>query len=229
MSEQQNCRAWLKAAPYIDVHCHRSDNQALIALISIDLEADSERPSTSFYSAGIHPWNIGSDWAHQLDRLENHPRLLAIGECGLDSVIAVPMDLQISAFERQIVLATQWRKPLIIHCVRAFNQLIAIKQRYADHAKAWIVHGCNSHPELVKQLLAHGFYLSFGKALLNPGSRAVKSLPLIPVDKLFLETDAADTINIDAVYAAAAKIINSDVDSLKRQLASNFQRVFLDD
>ena len=54
---------------------------------------------------------------------------LALGECGLDKKVQTPLDLQQEVFERQLTLAEKYKKPVIIHCVAAFQELIAIKKK----------------------------------------------------------------------------------------------------
>jgi TatD DNase family protein len=77
-------------------------------------------------------------------------------------------------------------------------------------------------------LIKHGCYLSFGKALLNSNHPVDRSLQTVPLDRLFLETDNAN-VSIDAIYAAAAKMLGLDNVSLRQHIMSNFKRVFLND
>ncbi len=192
-------------------------------------EFDQQLAKKQFYSLGLHPWFIArQDWQAGLKTIVNHPNLLAIGECGLDKAISTPLALQIQVFEQQIQLAKHWNKPLIIHCVRAFNELIQLKQANPD-VKAWVIHGYNAKPPMAQQLIKHGFYLSLGKALLAENSNAQQSLLSLPLERLFLETDAANDISIGAIYVAAAKIVGIDVSTLQQQILANFQRVFLHD
>lgn len=94
---------------------------------------------------------------------------------------------------------------------------------------AWIIHGFAGNSVLAGQLLAQGFYLSIGKTLLNPHSHIRKTLAQIPLDKLFLETDAAAEVSINQIYDTAAKILGLDVTILQQQIFANFKRVFLHD
>ena len=240
----------------IDIHCHRLTESTDYQILSLDthelgggddaamLESNSlpyrpseqssgvALPSNCYFSIGIHPWFIESqDWQSALQILAAvglNPNLLAVGECGLDKCIATPMNLQIEVFTRQIKLAEHLGKPLIIHCVKAFNELIQIKKaRKAE--SVWIVHGFNANPVLASQLTKHNCYLSFGPALLNSRSHAIRALTETPPDRLFLETDAAEDVSISEIYAAAAKILKLDAATLRQQILSNFKRVFLND
>ncbi len=153
-----------------------------------------------------------------------HENVLAIGECGVDRLIELPLEQQFPIFEAQIKLAEQLRKPVIIHCVRAFNELLQWKKRVAPTIPL-IIHGFNNKPEIAQQLIAHGFYFSLGTALLETDSNAVKALKIIPFSKLFLENDDRDT-PIEKVYEAAAMHLEITISVLKDQIWTNFVTVF---
>lgn len=218
---------------HIDIHCHKPNDGNNLAIVSLDTSnftADTA-PSCSF-SLGIHPWFISQqDWRSGLQSLSTiraDPNLLAIGECGLDKNIDAPMHLQIEIFTRQIELAQRIDKPLIIHCVRAFNELMVIKKQTRCNLP-WIIHGFIGNPVMTLQLIKQGFYLSFGKALLRNNCLARQSLATSPLDRIFLETDAADDVTISEIYSAAAKILVLDTPTLQRQIVANFNRVFTHD
>ena len=239
--------------PAIDIHCHQAKTADHWQIISIDThqitQNDKREPTQSstlykqtpepltainmsadtYFSLGIHPWFIECqdiDLAIETFKAYgNHPKLLAIGECGLDRTINTDLSLQTLVFRRQIELSEQLHKPLIIHCVRAFNELIQIKKS-VNTSVPWIVHGYNNKPESARQLLKHDCYLSLGKALLNRQSNATQVLAILPLDRLFLETDDANDISISAIYTAAAKITGLTADALRQQIFSNFKRVF---
>lgn len=240
----------------IDIHCHRVDTADHCQIVSLDtyqiidrhhdkqshaLPLSNQTPeqipdispsAMGYFSLGIHPWFIDRqniDIALQtLKTYRHHPKLLAIGECGLDKAIMTDIALQTSVFEHQVELAKDWRKPLMIHCVRAFNELMLIKKS-SKSPLPWIIHGFDNHPELAKQLLKQDCYLSFGKALLREQGNATKVLQNMPLDRLFLETDDAGDISISMIYDAAAKITGLTVDALRQQIFGNFHRVFFND
>nr|WP_225587515.1 TatD family hydrolase [Methylomonas fluvii] len=221
------------ADTYIDIHCHQTGSHQAIEMISIATQDfDVTATHNGFYSLGLHPWHLDKEDAEtalwKISAASQDPHLLAIGECGLDKAIATPLTTQIPAFMSQIKLANQLGKPLIIHCVRAFNELIQIKKSTLNTKIPWIIHGFNGKPALADQLTRHGFYLSFGAALLDPRCHAGKALSRTPADRLFLETDTAN-VSIDAIYAAAAKMLGLDIATLRQQILSNFKRVFLHD
>lgn len=179
----------------------------------------------------MHPWFIKHQTIEtaflRLKSCTHHPKILAIGECGLDKCIDTPMSVQIEVFSRQVQLSEELGKPLIIHCVRAFAELLQLKKSLAP-TQPWIMHGFTGKPALAAQLIQHDCYISFGKALLQTGSQATLALQAIPLEQLFLETDAAG-VSIDTIYAAAAKIRGIDPINLRRQIHSNFINVFFND
>lgn len=230
--------------PLIDIHCHQSPSAEHLSIVSQDTlllanAADGTHANirteishnTDFVAIGIHPWYIErlnlTQALHTLKRLATDPTVVAIGECGLDRAITTSLVEQIEVFSWHIELSEQLRKPLIVHCVRAFGELLQLKKRFAP-IQAWVIHGFTGKPELAQQLLHHGCFLSFGKALLH-NRYAQLSLAATPNEQLFLETDAALDISISEIYSAAAKILKLDIPTLQRQIVANFDRVFTHD
>ena len=211
---------------FLNLHTHNYTNAPDITEIvnQYPLEFNAEIPT---YSIGIHPLKIS---AHNLDTelsiiesklgLEN---CLAIGECGLDKRIETPLDLQVSVFEKQLKLAQQYQKPVIIHCVAAFAEVIELKEKHKISVPM-IIHGFSKSKELAQQLLDKGFYISFGKYLLrNPELETV--FQSIPKNRFFLETDTIEE-GIREVYMLAATYRNVALEELKETVNRNFKDVF---
>ncbi|KGO93038.1 TatD family hydrolase [Flavobacterium subsaxonicum] len=180
-----------------------------------------------YFSTGIHPWHIDIDRADEhLAIIEQRLQLLnclALGECGLDKRIDIPLNIQIEVFEKQLLLAKKYQKPVILHLVAAFQELIEIKNRLQPGVPM-IVHGYSKNAQVAKQLLDNGFYLSFGKYLLrNPELSAV--FAGVPKDCFFLETDTIEE-GIAEVYAKAALARNMDIEVLKSIVQNNFKNIF---
>jgi TatD DNase family protein len=136
------------------------------------------------YSIGIHPWYIvenrlESDLQFMEQKLQL-PECWALGECGLDKRIDIPMTLQTEVFEKQIALAEKHQKPLVLHLVAAYQELIAIHKKRPIKVPV-ILHGFSKNEQTAKSLMDCGFYLSFGKYLLrNPELATVfQSGPMI--------------------------------------------------
>jgi TatD DNase family protein len=162
-----------------------------------------------------------------LQKLEiraHEKRCLAIGECGLDKLSDVNFEIQQEAFIEQIRIANHYKKPLIIHCVKAFNELINCLNLH-DNEVPVIVHGFNNNDNIANVLLDHGCYFSFGKALLGYDTNAAKAIKNIGRKNFFLETDDAD-ISIKYIYHKASEILGVDEEILKQQILSNFETIF---
>lgn len=211
---------------FFNFHTHHYTNQpGVLELVNqYPREFDNSIP---FYSIGIHPWYIEED---QIDidlkiieeKLQTE-NCLAIGECGLDKRIEIPLELQISVFEKQLVLAEKYKKPVVVHCVAAFQELIAIKRKMKISVPI-VVHGFSKNNQLAIQLIKEGFYISFGKYLLkNPELKTV--FQNIPNDFFFLETDTINE-NIQAIYDLASEYKNISINELKDIISGNFKSVF---
>lgn len=180
-----------------------------------------------FYSIGIHPWHIAADRIEEdmsiIEEKLQAKNCLALGECGLDKRIEAPIELQQEVFKKQLRLAEKYQKPVIIHCVAAFQELIQIKNDL-EITVPMIIHGFSKKEQLAKQLVNNGFYLSFGKYLLrNPELENV--FKNIPDDRFFLETDTIEE-TIDDVYAIASRYKGISADKLQETIRLNFEKVF---
>nr|WP_315222838.1 TatD family hydrolase [uncultured Flavobacterium sp.] len=211
---------------FFNFHTHRFTNQSLILELvnQYPHEFDSTIP---FYSIGIHPWyvvenRIDEDLKIIEEKLQTE-NCLAVGECGLDKRIEIPLEQQMKVFEKQLALAEKYQKPVVIHCVAAFQEVIAIKKKMKISVPM-IVHGFSKNNQVAQQLIKEGFYISFGKYLLrNPDLKTV--FQKVPIDRFFLETDTIDE-SIEQVYELASEYKNITIRELKDVIASNFRKVF---
>ena len=211
---------------FFNLHTHKfSANSNILELVNqYPWEFDASVPK---YSIGIHPWHISENrLENDLNIIEAKLQLnacLALGECGLDKRIEIPIDVQISVFEKQILLAEKYQKPLVLHLVAAFDELIAIKNKLQISVPI-VIHGFSKNQQVAKQLIDNGFYLSFGKYLLrNPELESVFNS--IPNDRFFLETDTIEE-TIEEVYNLAARYKNISLEELIGIIDSNFNSVF---
>jgi len=177
----------------------------------------------TYFSIGIHPWDAGLQVATlEFEKIIQHPNCLAIGECGLDKVIDVDLDLQKKIFISQLDLAVKFQKTVIVHCVKAFDELIEICSSY--HSKIpLIIHGFNKSLQLAKQLTDKGFYISLNYSVFK---KEDIDFNVLPIHKLFLETDNNELILIEDVYKAAAASFHIKTDDLKEKIYSNFTTLF---
>ena len=215
---------------FFNLHTHKSVNQAnIVELVNqYPQEFDAE---IRYYSIGIHPWyitedRVDADLAIIESKLEE-PNCLAIGECGLDKRIAIPMELQEIVFEKQLLLAQKYNKPVVIHCVAAFQEVIEIKKRL-DISVPMIIHGFSKNEQVAKQLVDNGFYLSFGKYLLQSkslGTALEMVFKNIPDSRIFLETDTVEG-GIEKVYDLATEIKGITISEMQEIINRNFTEVF---
>lgn len=203
---------------FINLHTHKTGNgMAIVNQYPDVFNADG------FFSIGIHPWRIDVDKTdEQLDFIKSKSadaNCLAIGECGLDKKIGTALEIQQKIFERQIDLAENIGKPLIIHCVSAYDEVI---RSLKDFPNPVIIHGFSKNAQVAKRLTEAGFYLSFGKWLIqNPELASVFST--VPMDRIFLETDSSD-FTIESIYEKASVVY--PMEELQQQIQQNFKQVF---
>ncbi len=210
---------------YYNLHTHHFTNQEDV------LEIVNQYPhvfddSLPNYSIGIHPWyiveeRIDSDLQIIESKLQSI-NCVAIGECGLDKRIETPMALQQMVFEKQLALAEKYQKPVIIHCVAAFQEIIAIKNKLKITVPM-IIHGFSKNIEVANELIKNGFYLSFGKYLLL-NSELELVFNSVPNERLFIETDTIEE-DIKAVYDLAAKYKNIKLAEMQSIIENNYNTV----
>ena len=211
---------------FYNIHTHKSLNQKNVLEI-VNQYPNEFDETIKNYSIGIHPWHINENRVEtDLKIIEEKLQLancLALGECGLDKRIETPFEIQISVFEKQIKLAKKYNKPLILHCVSAYQEVIEIKKRLQIEVPM-IIHGFSKNNQVAKSLLENGFYLSFGKYLLrNPELETV--FKQVPNNQFFLETDTMEE-TLEEVYAVASKYKNIEMENLKKIISDNFNHVF---
>ena len=211
---------------YFNLHTHSYSNQEdVVELVNqYPQEFTDTFPN---YSIGIHPWFIEEDRIEAdlaiIESKLKEPNCLAVGECGLDKRIEIPLDLQQAVFEKQLLLAEKYQKPVVIHCVAAFQELIAIKKRLKISVP-FLIHGFSKNEQVANELVANGCYISFGKYLLRlPQLESV--FRAMPNDRFFLETDT-DEQTIQEVYALAAQYKGLSVAQIKELVNTNFRKVF---
>lgn len=210
----------------INLHTHKFSNLSdVIEVVNqYPWEFDASIPN---YSIGIHPWYIDENRLESdLEIIKEKLQLsecLALGECGLDKRIEIPLELQFSVFKKQLEIVKQTKKPIVLHCVAAYDEVIAIKKEMKIE-NPMIIHGFSKNEQVAKSLLNNGFYLSFGKYLLrNPDLEKV--FTFAPENQILLETDTIEE-SIYEVYKKAASIKGISVEEMKTIVFTNFSRIF---
>ena len=209
---------------YIDIHTHSYKPQEQVICIENILTNFTACPVDHPISAGLHPWYLqnAEEELSQLKSICQQKNVVAIGECGLDRLTKTDWDKQVKYFEVQLELATSLNKPVILHCVRAFAETMSMLKGMTVPV---IFHGVNKKLSAVEPLIESGYFLSFGKAILNPSETIIHTLKAVPLTQLFLETDDAET-SIEEIYKTAAGIRNVSENEIALQLQKNYHSVF---
>ena len=202
-----------------DIHTHLLPQEPGTALVCVG-SGPLPAPQGHWFSVGLHPWDVTGDDEKNLQsigEMAQNPQVLAIGECGFDTLKGPAHDLQEQAFIRQVEISERVRKPMILHVVRDFDSVIRLRKQLKP-TQSWLIHGFRGGPQQADQLHTHGIQVSLGLKA-NP-----QTLQQIPSDRLFLETDGLCPIIQVIQTAAAAR--NQSVVTVENQIINN-SNVFL--
>lgn len=211
-----------------DIHTHHIQledydaphHSCILNVYPLEFEATKNTYKRHNFSCGIHPWysDDSKTQLKYLSEIASDTKIIAIGETGLDKIKGPSLDIQISLFKRHIELSEQIKKPLIIHAVKAWEELYHIRKD-TQPTQPWIIHGFRGNPQVAEQMSKVGFMFSLGERF------NVDSLAFIPSQSLFCETDESD-IDIRQVYHHIADALNLSVEDFAAQVADNVRRVF---
>ena len=147
---------------------------------------------------GLHPWVAGEplDPARLRDALRECGAV-AVGEIGLDAKVEDPsLETQRRVLRMQLRVACELDLPVLLHCRSAFDELIVELREFAPELRG-IVHAYSKEPILAQRFLDLGMHLAFGGAVTRPGSKAGRSVEMVPESRLLLETDAPSIALLD--------------------------------
>ena len=179
----------------------------------------------ALHSRGIHPWNVDENYRLKLRELETdlqHPFCVALGEIGLDKLCSSDFELQRKAFIQQIELSEEFKLPIIIHCVKASNELFQLKKEIKPSQK-WIWHGFNKI-HLLQQALDIEIIPSVGQAIIHNQPLQQEVSKLNP-NQFLLETDTS-SFSIEAIYKTVAMSRNYSLETLQKEQITNFKTIF---
>lgn len=210
-----------------DIHTHLALNEkynnykSILNIYPLDFDKVDKDVENLYFSCGIHPWyaDKAEEQFQALTKNANHDKVVAIGETGLDKHKGPPLNVQMTSFRNHTLLSEQLKKPLIIHAVRAWEEIYHLK-REVKPTQPWIIHGFRGNSHIAKQMINAGFLFSIGQYFNK------KSLQQIPLEFLFCETDE-ESISIEEIYSAVADAMNIDIHKLARQIEDNVKRVFV--
>lgn len=185
----------------IDFHTHHPSRQGETVL------------QQGVHTWGVHPWEASTASATLPP-----DNWLAIGECGLDKLCNVPMDVQIDAFRKMVAISEERHLPLILHCVKAQAELLST-QKETQSTTPWIHHGFRGKPQQMQQLIRHGWFISFGN---NFNEESVRQCP---PERMLIETDESPLPVLD-IYRRIAILKNISVERLASQMQENYFFLF---
>jgi len=216
---------------FCDIHSHQKEcSDKVWKLLNITFPKESIDiifASEQVFSVGLHPWFLEEkSYQRQIEIIEQiaeNKNVWAIGETGLDKAISVDFLWQIEVFRRHIAISEKLRKPLIIHCVKAYNEVLSLHKQLQP-SQNWLIHGCRANMQISWQLQKQGIYLSFGEALLK-SPKLQGTFAQIQSEYFFLETDDSK-ICIEEIYEKAAQIRNTSLKEIQNQIKQNLCKFF---
>lgn len=207
---------------FFDFHTHHS----LLKKSIYNLAEQEDPKSDSYFSVGIHPWNLNEEWEKEFVRVKNFSSLsncLAIGESGFDRLWGPDLALQRKVFYEHAKLAYELQVPLILHLVKGHDLLLEyLKSEVRVPQIIW--HGFNLKSHMAEQVLDFPISFSFGKAILKSDSNASHWLKKCPLDRVFCETDDSQ-LSIDSIYKSASVILQLSEEELTQQVRNNWNKI----
>lgn len=217
-------------APYVDFHTHRRSGDAL-EILSVDpldeaqfaMAIESGQP----FSVGVHPWHAAenpeqlNEAFERMESVVSGGRTVAIGECGLDWAVEVDRKLQAEVFERQLDLAKRYNLPIILHCVRAFEEVMqTLRVRKIRRA---VFHSFVGSIQQAERVVREGYFCSFSpRSLASPRTREV--IKAIAPSAMLVERDECEC-SIEEVYEAVATLRKCSVEELREIVFDNYKRL----
>lgn len=202
-----------------DCHSHTLGEIAN-TILNTDLEQVEER----IMSVGIHPYhaNLIEDNFLKIEQNALKKNCVAIGEIGLDQLKGPDFEIQKQVFTKQVLIAERMELPVILHCVKSWNEVLEIK-RQTQPKQTWIFHGFNK-VGILKSILKEGLMISIGASILT-NKKLQHALITIPSECLLLETDDAP-IDIFEIYKKVSEIKQISLQALEKIIEDNFKRTF---
>ena len=209
---------------WIDIHTHKAypDNSEVIFIRNAYLLEIENQKENYFLSNGIHPWKVNQkNQLHLLSKLLGNKKVLALGEIGLDR-FKPDFALQVELFKKQLEIGYQYKKPLILHCVKAYPEIISMIK---DYPFPVVFHQYEGKLLQTQHLLERPLvYFSFGKQLFRQNAPIVL-LNTIPPNRIFLESDTMK-LPIQSCYSKYCQLMNFEPEFIQNELAKNFEAVF---
>lgn len=212
----------------------------------------SVSPCRLWAAVGVHPWWVealqasfkGTETAvkpfckQQLQDALAQPHVVAVGECGLDGSLLLPLEQQLPVFEWQLQVAADVGLPLILHGHKAHNEILRLLSHYRP-AAGGVIHAFSGSEELARQYWRLGFYLGVGGTITYPrASKTRRAIRAMPLESLLLETDAPDMplngyqgqrnspLRLPQIARCLAELREEPLARIQQQTTHNTRRLF---
>jgi TatD DNase family protein len=219
---------------YIDAHCHTGQTSTVDAIVNaatiLDWGRVVELSKAGMYGAvGVHPWylnDLPDNWYAILREMLIQNPELHVGEIGLDKH-KPDMDLQISVFERQLNLAHQFNRGVVLHCVGKWDVVLQILKMFRNKLPRFILaHGYTGPiPQMQKFADEYNMYFSYGPRDIRNSSRILAT----PLGRILAETDSDNPLGVINIVNKIADILNVDRDEMADIIYNNTIRMLKND
>ncbi|WP_340112353.1 TatD family hydrolase [Maribellus mangrovi] len=220
----------MRPVPYIDIHTHSTRFTKDTVTVQNIFPGEGFAPFSgrNFYSVGLHPWHISTEEENNealqmVEEALEFDHVIFVGEAGLDKRSETNFAEQQRVFKAQAFMAEEYQYPLLIHCVKAYNEVFELRRKMQP-AMPWILHSYSGGLEITEQLLKFKFLFSFGSLLFNQNAKVLETFKWLPLDKIFFETDELEE-HVSVVYKRGAELRGLSADALREVVWKNFNRI----
>jgi len=220
----------MTAIPFIDIHTHSAHIERGTVTVQNIFPGEKFAPFSgrNFYSVGLHPWHISGEEENNealqlMEEALEFDHVIFVGEAGLDKIVKTDFAEQQRVFEAQAFMAEEYSYPLLIHCVKAYNEILELRKKM-NPAMPWILHAYSGGLELTRQLNRPGILFSFGELLFKKDAKVIESFKSLALENIFFETDT-HAIPVEAVYKRGAELRGIALETLKTAVWQNFNRI----
>ena len=195
-----------------------------------------------FPAFGLHPWFISSRSPDWLDRLQQLLQTTgaAVGEIGLDRSVSPRNDAeQISVFTSQLTLAKAYKRPVNVHCRKAFGLLADLLKENGGLPHGGVIHSYSGSADMVKVFEKSGAHISFSGSLTRPHNKKVRQAArAVSLERLLIETDTPDILptgapeglnepaHVHLVLKTLAQLRQESIEVLANATFANAARLF---
>ncbi len=207
----------------IDIHTHSISSR--LSIFNLELNFNRKLIDGHIYSYGVHPWEASLENFKIFEEryLKLRDKVRFIGECGLDKLSKADIKTQRNIFENQLSIAQRDGKGVIIHCVRAYEEVYKILRDYK--LKFVIFHDFYSSFNIAKKLIDRGYFLSMGKSIFRKNSKSLEFIRVNGLKNIFFETDMGEFF-IEEIYNEVSKGLSKPLDQIEKYVYKSFMNKF---